>query len=92
LRPNEPIVVEEAEVTISARSKGAGSPLQPMPELPLRPKQVRIELFDPTAESVEVSEAAVVIVKRRARERAAPELEFYKRTETNERVEGELAS
>jgi predicted flap endonuclease-1-like 5' DNA nuclease len=96
---------EEADVTIKVRSSvRPTSMLQPIPELPLQPKR-RIMLAEPASDApAQVSEAAVVIVKRRARERAAPDLEFYKSDPTttdtvsqpqsrkSKRVEGELAS
>ena len=71
---------EEADVMITVhRSKTA--PVAVIPELPLRPKRLVLQNEPTVARPVpntEVSEAAVVIVKRRAAERAAPDLEFYK--------------
>lgn len=71
---------EEADVTITVH-RGKPSPFAAMPELPLRPKRMA-QTDDAVASKLvpnsEVSEAAVVIVKRRAAERAAPDLEFYR--------------
>ncbi len=95
------VSVDEADVTIqtrSARSARATPLLLPMSELPLQPKRT-IFVAEPLPDAPsEVSEAAVVIVKRRSRDRAAPDLEFYRPTGTEpvpknaERVEGELTS
>jgi predicted flap endonuclease-1-like 5' DNA nuclease len=85
-----PSPAEEADVTIKVRTVMPSSLLQPMPELQLRPKR-QLVVAEPMADAPShVSEAAVVIVKRRARERAAPDLEFYKRDAA--RVDGEMAS
>ncbi len=78
------ISAEEADVTIRTRSSRSAPVLQPMSELPLRPKR-KLTLAEPALDApTEVSEAAVVIVKRRARERAAPDLEFYRHGENTE--------
>ena len=76
-----PVVdADEADVTITVH-RAKPSAVAAMPDLPLRPKRLIARDEPPVAKPVpntEVSEAAVVIVKRRAAERAAPDLEFYK--------------
>ncbi len=98
--------LEEADVTIKVRDGTANPLLQPLTELPLRPKRKAVLAAPLPDAPSEVSEAAVVIVKRRARERAAPDLAFYKLDDDHEtnsskdlriaavarRVERELAS
>ena len=74
------IDAEEADVTITVH-RAKPRAIAAMPDLPLKPKRTAQNDDPLVAKPVpnsDVSEAAVVIVKRRAAERAAPDLEFYK--------------
>lgn len=75
--PHHALEVAEAEVEIGVRSGVTEVALEPIPELPLRVVRRPVVSEFRDGGSVEVAEAAVVIVKRRSRERAAPDLAFY---------------